>query len=196
MSIYKVLSVLLEYPNAEMRADVFGLREHAVASGKLDAERVAELDKFLAYLGSIELTELQAEYVQTFDLTPEHSLHLTHHIFGEEKSRGPALIDLTELYRSHGLAVDGNELPDYLPLILEFVHSIPEDEGTRFLADTGKVLRVLAGNLEKAGSPWLSLLKIVLHVAGQAGPLVCGDLISGNGAKPAACMSACGAEIE
>lgn len=191
MSIYKVLSVLLEYPDAEMRENVFALRQHAVASGKLDAERVAELDKFFAYIGSIDLTDLQAEYVQTFDLTPEHSLHLTHHIFGEEKSRGPALIDLTELYRSHGLAVDGNELPDYLPLILEFVHSVSEDEGTRFLADTGKVLRVLAGNLEKAASPWLSLLKIVLHLAGQAGPLVCGDI-----AKPAACVSACGAEIE
>lgn len=191
MSIYKILSVLFEYPDAEVRENLFLLRERAVASNALDAERVAELDKFLAYVGSIELTELQAEYVQTFDLTPEHSLHLTHHIFGEEKSRGPALIDLTELYRGHGLAIDGNELPDYLPLILEFAHSVSEDEATRFLADTGKVLRVLAGNLEKAGSPWLPLFKIVLHLAGQAGPLVCGDA-----AKPAACMSSCGAEIE
>lgn len=193
MSIYKIMSVLLEYPDAEMRSNLFLLRERAVASGALDEERVAELDKFLAYVGSIDLIDLQAEYVQTFDLTPEHSLHLTHHIFGDDKNRGPALIDLTELYRSHGLEVDGNELPDYLPLILEFAHSVSADEGTRFLADTGKVLRVLAGNLEKAGSPWLSLLKIVLHLAGQAGPLVCGEEETG---KPAACVSACGAEIE
>jgi nitrate reductase delta subunit len=193
MSIFKILSVLIEYPDAELRSNLFLLRERAIASGKLDDERVAELDKFLAFVGSIDLTELQAEYVQTFDLTPEHSLHLTHHIFGEDKNRGPALIDLTELYRGHGLAIEGNELPDYLPLILEFAHSVSEDEGTRFLADTGKVLRVLAGNLEKAGSPWLSLLKIVLHVAGQAGPLVCAEELAG---KPAACVATCGAEIE
>lgn len=191
MSIFKVLSVLLEYPDAEIRENLFELRQVAVASEKLDDERVAELDKFLAYVGSIDLTELQAEYVQTFDLTPEHSLHLTHHIFGEEKSRGPALIDLGELYKGHGLVIEGNELPDYLPLILEFAHSIDEDEARRFLADAGKVLRVLAGNLEKAASPWLPLFKIVLHLAGQAGPLVCGDAD-----KPAACVASCGAEIE
>lgn len=203
MSIYKALSILLEYPSEEVRSNLFELRQAALAGGELPAEMEAELDRFLAYVGSIDLTDLQAEYVQTFDLTPEHSLHLTHHIFGDDKNRGPALIDLTQLYRSHGLEVDAKEIPDYLPLILEFAHLAPEEEAARFLADTGKVLRVLAGNLEKAASPWLPLLKIVLHVAGQAGPLVCGEA---EGGKPAACasasscgaemVSACGAEVE
>lgn len=187
MSIYKVLSVLLEYPSEEVRSNLFALREHAIASGALDGEIVKEFDRFLAYAGSIDLTDLQAEYVQTFDLTPEHSLHLTHHIFGDDKNRGPALIDLTEQYRGHGLAVDGNELPDYLPLILEFVHAIDPEEGKAFLHDTGKVLRVLAGNLEKAGSAWLSLMKVVLHVAGLEGPLVVPD-------KEPDCASSCNAE--
>jgi nitrate reductase molybdenum cofactor assembly chaperone NarJ/NarW len=190
MSIYKALSILIEYPSEEMRANLFAIRSHAVASGALDAERVAELDRFIAYAGSIDLIDLQAEYVQTFDLTPENSLHLTHHIFGDDKNRGPALIDLTEHYRKHGLAVDGNELPDYLPLILEFAHSVGDDEANSFLADAGKVLRVLAGNLQKARSPWLPLLLIVLHVAGQDGPIVTDTECSTSCESAATCGAA------
>ncbi len=187
MSIHKILSILLEYPTAEMLSHGVEIRQRAAAA--LDAAGLRRLDLFLAYAASIDLLDLQAEYVQTFDLTPEHSLHLTHHVFGDDKNRGPALIDLTELYRRHGLAVEGNELPDYLPLILEFADQIPAEEAGRFLADAGKVLGVLAGNLEKAGSPWANLLILVAELGGQAGPLVCGEQALG---QPAACMATCG----
>jgi nitrate reductase delta subunit len=172
MSIYKVLSILAEYPTQEVRDNLFAIRQHAVASGALDEVAIRDFDSFLAYLGSIDLIELQAEYVQTFDLTPEHSLHLTHHIFGDDKNRGPALIDLGEQYKRLGLEIDANELPDYLPLILEFCHAAPSAEAAEFLADTGKVLRTLAGNLDRAKSPWLPLFTTILHVAGLEGPLV------------------------
>lgn len=191
MSIYKVLSVLLEYPTEEMRANLFEIRRHAAASGKLDATRLADLDSFIAYAGSIDLTDLQAEYVQTFDLTPEHSLHLTHHLFGDDKNRGPALIDLTEIYRGHGLVLDGNELPDYLPLILEFAHSVSEEEAFAFLTDAGKVLRALATNLARSRSPWLPLLRIVLALAGQTEPLKVDELPTRT-----ACTADCGGEME
>ncbi len=191
MSIHKILSILLEYPTEEMRRHHFEIRRRAAAD--LDDAGLKRIDAFLSYAGSIDLIDLQAEYVQTFDQTPEHSLHLTHHVFGEDKARGPALIDLSELYRRHGLEIGTNELPDYLPLILEFTDQIPAAEACRFLADAGKVLEVLTANLERSGSPWANLLHVVVSLCGDAAPLVCGEVGAG---EPAACVAPCGGEIQ
>jgi len=115
----------------------------------------------LAHLQSVSVTELQADYVKTFDMTAEHSLHLTHHLFGDDKNRGPALIDLGELYKDYGVEVVTNELPDYLPLVLEFAAYMDDNEATVFLSDAKKVLGVLTENLQKAGSPYAALLSII-----------------------------------
>jgi nitrate reductase delta subunit len=114
-------------------------------------------------MANTPLTELQANYVKTFDLTPEHSLHLTHHLFGDDndKNRGPALIDLGELYKDYGMKLMTNELPDYLPLILEFAALLDNSESTVFLADANKVLTVLTNNLTKANSPYAPLLSVI-----------------------------------
>lgn len=160
MKIYKLLSVLLEYPDQELIDHIPELRE---VMAELDADK-AELDAlscFMDHLQSMPVTELQADYVKTFDMVPEHSLHLTHHLFGDDKNRGPALIDLGELYKDYGVEVVTNELPDYLPLILEFTAYLDDNEGTVFLSDAKKVLSVLAENLTKAESPYAALLSIV-----------------------------------
>ncbi|MBZ0095350.1 MAG: nitrate reductase molybdenum cofactor assembly chaperone [Sulfuricella sp.] len=163
MQIYKILSALLEYPDQEL---IDHLPEIRVAIGNsLDVD-VAENEALLAlldHLANTPLTELQAAYVKTFDLTPEHSLHLTHHLFGDDndKNRGPALIDLGELYKDYGVKVMTNELPDYLPLVLEFVAFLEDEEATAFLSDANKVLTVLTNNLNKAQSPYAPLLSIV-----------------------------------
>ena len=153
MQIYKLLSSLLDYPP--------DLRDFVAQSIEIDhAEREA-LQNFLSHLQSLSVTELQADYVQTFDMTAEHSLHLTHHLFGDDKNRGPALIDLGELYKDYGVEVVTNELPDYLPLILEFTAYLDDNEATVFLSDAKKVLGVLTENLQKAGSPYAALLSII-----------------------------------
>ena len=94
-------------------------------------------------------------------MTAEHSLHLTHHLFGDDKNRGPALIDLGELYKDYGVEVMTNELPDYLPIILEFAAYMDDGEASVFLADAHKVLATLAENLKKAESPYAALLSIL-----------------------------------
>lgn len=171
MRVYRLLSTLLDYPDAQLQGELRAALGEAGAAAAwvdaLDAERQLareerqSLAAFVERLAGADLTEAQADYVQTFDLTPEHSLHLTHHLFGEEKSRGPALIDLSEYYKSYGFAHDAHELPDYLPLILEFVSELSPDEARVFLADAAKVLKVLAANLEEAGSPYAPLVRIV-----------------------------------
>lgn len=161
MRLYKMLSVLLEYPDQELLDHVPELRaETEVCIDLDDAEREA-MQRFLMYLEATSLTELQADYVKTFDLTAENSLHLTHHLFGDDKNRGPALIDLGELYKDYGVEVVTNELPDYLPLILEFAAYLDDSEANVFLADANKVLGVLADNLKQAVSPYAGLLSVV-----------------------------------
>jgi len=161
VQIYKLLSVLLEYPEQELLDHLPELSERLAASDEIDEAEREALRGFVAHLASKPLTALQEDYVQTFDMVAEHSLHLTHHLFGDDKNRGPALIDLGELYKDYGVEVQGNELPDYLPLILEFAAQLGDDEAKVFLSDANKVFRVLTENLKKAGSPYAALTSII-----------------------------------
>lgn len=166
---YKVLSKLLDYPDAALMAAMPELRRE-IQRGFEAAEWLV-LDRFLNHLESLDPTEAQAAYVQTFDLTPEHALHLTHHLFGDDKNRGPALIDLSEFYKEYGLEMvandvaanegGGNELPDYLPLMLEFAEQLSPEESRVFLSQWTKVLNQLASNLEEAQSAYAPLIRLV-----------------------------------
>ncbi len=161
MQIYKLLSALLDYPSQELIDHLSELSEYTTQSLDIDQAEREALQGFISHLQSAPLTKLQADYVKTFDMTAEHSLHLTHHLFGDDKNRGPALIDLGELYKDYGVEVVTNELPDYLPLVLEFTAYLDDNEATVFLSDAKKVLSVLTNNLKKAESPYAALLSII-----------------------------------
>ncbi|MEW5942331.1 MAG: nitrate reductase molybdenum cofactor assembly chaperone [Pseudomonadota bacterium] len=160
MLIYKLLSALLEYPDQELQDNLPEIRSLLKDAEVSDEDRAA-LAKFVDWMAASDLTELQADYVQTFDLTPENSLHLMHHLYADDRRLGPAMIDLTEYYKARGLKASEGELPDYLPLILEFVAALDEAEGRVFLNRTVKVLSQLAASLEKAESPYAPLVRIV-----------------------------------
>ena len=163
MQIYKILSLLLEYPDRELLDNLPEIRMLIDKNTDIGAEEKAALRKLLDYMSSMPLIDLQADYVKTFDFTPEHSLHLTHHLFDDDsdRNRGPALIDLGEMFKDYGVKTVTNELPDYLPLILEFVAGLEESEATVFLSDAGKVLDILTKNLTKANSPYAAPISIV-----------------------------------
>jgi len=163
LNFYKTLSLLLDYPTDELVAHLDDLAHCIDAAAGYDEAERAGIAALLKHLRTIPLTGLQADYVKTFDLTAEHSLHLTHHLFGDDKNRGPALIDLAEMYREYGLQVAGNELPDFLPLVLEFISGLEDPDARRFLADATKVLGILATNLEKAGSAYAPLFRLLEH---------------------------------
>ena len=163
MKIYKILSVLLEYPEQELIDNLPEIKAWVDDTSEIDKEERSMLQTYLNRLEDKSLIELQAEYVNTFDMNPEQSLHLTHHLFGDDKNRGPALIDLGELYKDYGVEVSesANELPDYLPLILEFAAYLDGNESTVFLSDAKKVFGVLTDNLKKATSPYADLVSII-----------------------------------
>lgn len=163
MLIYKILSALLDYPDQDLLDHLQEIRAEIEKSPRIEMDEKNALNKFIDHLFNTSLIEQQTDYVKTFDMTPEHSLHLTHHLFGDDndRNRGPALIDLGELYKDYGIDVSTNELPDYLPLILEFITLLEDNEATTFLSDAHKVLAVLCDNLSKASSPYAALLSIV-----------------------------------
>lgn len=159
--LYRLLAKLLDYPDAELLDALPETRARLGRGADLDATERRVLGEFLDHLAGLDLTEAQAAYVMTFDLTPEHALHLTHHLFGDDKNRGPALIDLTEFYKEYGLELVDNELPDFLPLVLEFADQLDEEEARMFLSQWTKVLKVLASNLEEAQSPYAPLVRLL-----------------------------------
>lgn len=158
---YRILSKLLDYPDDELLAVIWEIRERMQQGAAIEPSERVVVASLLDYLESKPLLDLQAEYVKTFDLAPEHALHLTHHLFGDDKNRGPALIDLTEYYKEFGLELASNELPDYLPLILEFADSLSADESRVFLCQWSKVLKQLADNLDTAQSPYAPIIRLV-----------------------------------
>ncbi len=123
MSIYPILSALLTYPEQPL-LDALPEIERA-----LDAQPGARaaLAPLVESLRATPLIELQERYVATFDRTPSHSLHLFEHVHGESRDRGQAMVDLLDEYRRHGFEPVGNELPDYVPLFVEFLGAIAGD---------------------------------------------------------------------
>ena len=160
MMIYTILSRLLDYPDQELMDNLATIHE-ALQQAHVDEDEQHVLATFLRQLKDESLLQLQQDYVQTFDMVPEHSLHLTHHLFGDDRGRGPALVDLGEHYKGMGLELKSGEIPDYLPLILEYVATQDEMGARVFLADAAKVLTVVAANLEKAKSPYAPLIRLI-----------------------------------
>jgi len=168
--VYKVLSVLLEYPTKDLVAHWDDINQLVDELPNLAVEDKQMLSGFTHWASSLSLTKFQAEYVNNFDMTAENSLYLTYHLFDEQdRDRGPALIELAELYKTTGFEIGDGELPDYLPLILEYVSTMDDEASANaFLQQTSQAADIIASNLEKNESPYAPLVKMVArhgHVA-------------------------------
>lgn len=161
MTLFKLLSALFEYPDQDLLHALPELMTIIREDATLQPCEREAIAAFASWLADSDLTEAQATYVKTFDMTPEHALHLTHHLFGEDRNRGPALIDLGEYYKSYGLELGSNELPDYLPLVLEFASMLEPVEAQVFLDPFAKVIAQLGANLDAAQSTWAPLVRLV-----------------------------------
>lgn len=161
MLIYNIMARLLDYPDSELMENLPGIIDAINQDDAIGPQEKEDLLNLVSWMNMHDLTGLQSQYVQTFDMVPEHDLHLTHHLFGDDRGRGPALIDLSEYYKASGLEVESKEIPDFLPLILEYVSTLDDLQARVFLGDAAKVLKVIGDNLEKAESPYTRILRIV-----------------------------------
>jgi nitrate reductase molybdenum cofactor assembly chaperone NarJ/NarW len=165
----KVLSALLSYPTAELQAAVPELRAAIAAEGRLPQKNRDRLDRLLDEMASRDLYDLQERYVLLFDRTRSLSLNLFEHVHGESRDRGQAMVDLMTLYKRHGLGMRGSDLPDHLPLFLEFISEIPEAEARDLIAETAHILEAIRQRLKKRKVPYSSVLSCV-QVLAEARP--------------------------
>jgi nitrate reductase molybdenum cofactor assembly chaperone NarJ/NarW len=161
MQIFNVLSKLIDYPDDELMENLDSVIEFVKESTEINDSEKRTIMEFISWMGVHTSIGIQQAYVETFDMVPEHDLHLTHHIFGDDNGRGPALIDLSELFKAEGLEVKKGEIPDFLPLILEYVATLDDMESRIFLGDVKKIVKVIADNLDEAESPYAKLIRII-----------------------------------
>lgn len=153
MSIYRILSALLSYPQPALIAALPEIR--AALAQQPDAESALDaLEPLLDYLSSERLIALQENYVATFDRTPSVALHLFEHIHGESRDRGQAMVDLIAEYRRYGFEPAASELPDYVPLFLEFLSLVDGEESGKLLGEAIHVLAAIGVRLQRKDSPY------------------------------------------
>jgi nitrate reductase delta subunit len=151
---FKALSALLSYPTAELQQAAVALAQ-AIEKDRLVSPAICEqLGALARDIATDDLYDLQERYILLFDRTRSLSLHLFEHVHGESRDRGQAMIDLKNLYERHGLNIAAAELPDYLPLFLEFLSTRPLAEATELLSQPAHILAALAERLRKRKSPY------------------------------------------
>ena len=169
----RALAWLLRYPDAESRAALPALIDALRAEAALPGPRLDELDLLATRLATQPPMRVEADYVDLFDRSRQTALHLFEHVHGDSRDRGPAMIDLAQTYERAGLRFADGELPDYLPVVLEFASTQPPEEARAFLAETAHIVRAIFSALLKRNSGYASVLAAVLDLAGEkAEPVV------------------------
>ena len=163
----RVLARLLSYPGAELRSHLPEMRDALHTEHAITVERLAELDVLMDALSSTDPLDTEAAYVQLFDRGRATSLHLFEHVHGDSRDRGPAMIDLAQTYDQAGLYLAPGELPDYLPVVLEFVSTQPPREARAFLSEMTHIFNALFSALQQRRSAYASLMGALLELAGE-----------------------------
>lgn len=165
MKTFRALSALLAYPTADLQQAVPAIRQVFAAEGILPPGDAAALDPLLDSLAGDDLYDLEERYVLLFDRSRTLSLNLFEHIHGEGRDRGGAMVDLLETYRAGGFDLTGPELPDHLPVLLEFLSTQPLDDSRAILADAGHILVALAERLARRESAYAPVLAALVSLA-------------------------------
>jgi nitrate reductase delta subunit len=182
----KGLSALLAYPSAELKEAADEIRAALVAERALPRDAIEALDALLHRMAADDLMDLQSEYTALFDGSRSLSLHLFEHVHGESRERGQALIDLASEYLKHGFAISENELPDFLPMFLEFLSFIEPADARDWLGRPAHVLAALEERLRGQGSPYAAVFKALLVLpAKKADPQAVAELRSRMDAEEA-----------
>lgn len=164
---FKALSALLAYPTGELTAAIPEIAAAITSERLISQKAIKQLRPLLADLGTADLYDLQERYVALFDKTRRHSLHLFEHIHGESRDRGQAMIDLIGHYERGGLLVSANELPDFIPLFLEFLSVQPLGEARGLLKETAHILSLLEERLAARNGGYAAVFTALLSICGK-----------------------------
>jgi len=162
---YRALSRLLSYPEAQLQSEAITCAELIGREGLVPQKIVRAVKKLASHLEGTDLYEIQSAYVDLFDRTRSVSLHLYEHVHGESRERGPAMVGLIELYKSHGLEMEVSDLPDYLPVFLEFLSILPDTEAASLIGEAAHVLEAISERLKKRESPYRAIFGALLSIS-------------------------------
>ena len=162
---FKALSALLTYPTAELKQAAGEISESLDLDPAIPARIRDQLYTLLMELAIGDLYDLQERYVLLFDRTRSLSLHLFEHVHGESRDRGQAMIDLKNLYEQNGLEIGAAELPDFIPLFLEYLSTRPSAEARELLGQPAHIFSALAERLRKRHSAYESVFRALTALA-------------------------------
>lgn len=166
---WNIASALLRYPDEHLVAALPQIREEALATGIPHAKKVAELID--SWTGR-DLIELQSEYVEVFDLGRSTSLYMTWHQYGDRRQRGLVLLKLKRAYQENGMFPVEDELPDWLPLMLQFAVTAPPPAGSDLLENWRAAIELVRKALHEQQRPQAVLLDVVSSTLSKLGPNV------------------------
>lgn len=168
MKLLRVLSRLMCYPDVELQVAIPELRDVLEAGRSVLPSGVCgQLDNLLDEFESTPLLELQERYVRLFDRGRALSLHMFEHVHGESRDRGQAMVELMNRYHERGYLLDAHELPDYLPLFLEYLSTQDQNEIHEMLGDAAGVIVLLGARLRERDSSYHVLFDVLEAIAGS-----------------------------
>jgi len=168
MLLFRALSALISYPSQAMRdalPEIAGVvRATPLLAGRERRELIALVDE----LGRGDLLTAEESYVDLFDRGRALSLNLFEHLHGDSRDRGEAMVDLKQVYAQAGFELSASELPDYLPVVLEYLSCRDLGEAREMLADCAHILATIARSLIARRSRYAAVLQALLVIAGEA----------------------------
>lgn len=167
---YRALAALLSYPTETVRGATDEIAAVLAEENIIPAKGRAAIQSLLTEFANADIYDLQERYFALFDRSRTLSLHLFEHIHGESRDRGQAMADLIALYTTHGLEMTAGELPDFLPLFLEFLSLLPDAEARDMLREPAGILRALAERLGKRNTAYTAIMAALADLA-QADPV-------------------------
>ena len=167
MNTFRVLGLLLSYPQPIWLGQLENCRAILEEEGLLTGKSLKAVLSFMESLEQRDPYALQEDYVATFDRGRAHSLHLFEHIHGESRDRGQAMVNLSETYAKKGLYINRAELPDYLPLFLEFLSCCDADEDIEMLGEPVEVIAAIGERLRHKDSPYAAVFGALQALSGS-----------------------------
>lgn len=165
MKTLRALAALLSYPTEELIAAAGEIREVIDREAVIPPAQRMAVHRLIDDLATSDLYDLQERYGLLFDRTRSLSLHLFEHVHGESRDRGQAMVDLLKLYEEDGYTPTPSELPDYLPLFLEYASTREPRAAIELVGQPANVIAALRERLAKRGSPYEATMAALLAIS-------------------------------
>ena len=167
MISFKALGALLDYPTADLQAAADEIEQALCEERALGPAELGDVRAMIDRLRSSDIMDLQEYWIGLFDRSKQLALHFYEHSYGESRDRGQAMVNLALAYRMNGFELNAAEMPDYLPLFLEFLSVIPEVHARRYLTDAIEIIEALRIRLEERDSTYAALLGALVTLASR-----------------------------